>query len=286
MKRADIISISAAAILAFSFIVSGCDQAPQNLSVEKVRKSFNNIAPETDIKDVRPTPVRGVYEVVAESKDGRQAIVYMSSDTKFLFTGELIDVDKKENLTTERVYDLSKVDFSSIPLANSIVLGSPDAENKVFVFSDPSCLPCALYHEELKKAVRENDNLAVFLKIFALPNLYPKSYEKARAIHCGKDNEEALSRLDALYAAETVPYPDCKDSAVDENMAIASSLKITRSPTTVFPNGVKISELMRAADFIKQLERRGGNPAKKAKATEATPYEQGTGMSNAESESK
>ncbi|MFC1549442.1 DsbC family protein [Nitrospirota bacterium] len=274
MRYLKIIKLSMTIIFALVLTVTGCDQAGQKLSQKKAEQSFKSLNPEAEvnIKDIRPTPMKGIYEVVAEDNNGRYAIVYMSGNAKYLISGNLIDVNNKENMTLEREHDLTKVDFASIPFSNSIILGNPEAANKVFVFSDPSCLPCAFYHEELKKAVREHEDITVYLKMFALPQLDPKSYEKARAIHCGKDNEEALKRLDILYAAETVPYPDCEGSAVDENMALASRLKILRSPTTIFPNGVKIAELMRADDFVRELEKRGGSPVAK-KSSEESPEE-------------
>jgi len=263
MGHSRTVNVLIALIFAMVLALTGCQQAGPKLSEKKAEQSLKSLNPETDakIKEVRPTPIKGVYEVIAEDKDGRFAIVYMSGDGKYLVSrGFLIDVDKKENMTLETEFEITKVDFSSIPIANSIILGDPEGQNKVFVFSDPSCLPCAFYHEELKKAARENESLTIYLKLFALPNLYPNSYQKARAIYCAKNNEEALTRLDTLYASEEIPYPDCKTSAVDENMALVSKLNISRSPTTIFPNGVKISELMRADDFIKELEKRGGSP--------------------------
>lgn len=270
MKYFKVVNLYILILISFVFFLSGCEQIAPKPSLEKAKASFNTVIPGANVKSIDPTPVKGIYELIVED-NGRLGVVYMSRDTKYIFTGSLLDTVNGEDMTTERLYDITKVDFNTIPLANSITLGAKDGAQKIFVFSDPSCLPCALYHEELKKVVRENDDITVYLKLFALPNVYPKSYEKARAIYCAKSNEEALKRMDALYAAEDIPYPDCKTGAVDENMALASRLKIQLSPTTIFPNGVKIMKAIRAKDFLKQLEKRGGKPTLAKKAPSQAP---------------
>ena len=243
-------------LLALSVLTAGCQDAGSGPAPEKAKESFNVFIPEGTVKSVEPTPVKGVYEVVVEDS-GRLGVVYMSADGRYILTGSLLDSDRNENVTDEKLYEITKVDFSTIPLSNSITLGAPDGKRKLVVFSDPSCMPCALYHEELKKAVKEDSDLTVYLKVFALPGVYPKSYEKARAIACSKDNDEALKRLEASYLGGETPLPDCKTDVADENMALASSLKVLRSPTTIFPNGVKIAVAMRAEDLLKELGKRG-----------------------------
>ena len=64
-------------------------------------------------------------------------IGYIDVEGKFLMSGSLIDLATGIDMTRERIADLSKVDFASIPLDDAIVMGNPKAAKKIIVFDDP-----------------------------------------------------------------------------------------------------------------------------------------------------
>ena len=56
---------------------------------------------------------------------------------EYILVGSLIKLSNGENLTKKKYELLTKVDFSSIPLEDSLVIGDPGAKYKVVVFDDP-----------------------------------------------------------------------------------------------------------------------------------------------------
>ena len=111
---------------------SGC----HTLQKDEARDLLKNIIPEVVILDVRISPVKGVWEVDLESR-GRKAIVYVDFLKKHFFSGALVSIGEKKNLTQERFIELNKVDVSQIPLENAVLMGDEKARIRVIVFTDP-----------------------------------------------------------------------------------------------------------------------------------------------------
>jgi thiol:disulfide interchange protein DsbC len=106
------------------------------LNKDEARDLLRNVIPDVVILDVRLSPVKGVWEVDLESR-GRKAIVYVDFLKKHFFSGALISVGEKKNLTQERFIELNKVDVSQIPLEDALVMGDQKARIRVIVFTDP-----------------------------------------------------------------------------------------------------------------------------------------------------
>jgi thiol:disulfide interchange protein DsbC len=106
------------------------------LNKDEARDLLRNVIPDVVILDVRLSPVKGVWEVDLESR-GRKAIVYVDFLKKHFFSGALVSIGEKKNLTQERFIELNKVDVSQIPLENALVMGDQNARIRVIVFTDP-----------------------------------------------------------------------------------------------------------------------------------------------------
>lgn len=128
----------AAVFILAAFLAVGCttDAKSKELSKEEAEKALAEVFKEVKIVSMEPSPVEGLYLVVLESK-GEKGVVYIDSSGNYVLLGSMIDVAKKSNLTKEKVSDLRKVDASSIPLEDALVMGDKGAKYKVIVFDDP-----------------------------------------------------------------------------------------------------------------------------------------------------
>lgn len=188
------------------------------------------------VKSVKPSPVRGLYELRLE-KDGSQAIAYMDYGKKNIIAGQIFDIASRQLVTTKITaspINVEKIDVSKIPLENSLVMGNANGTKKLFVFTDPDCPYCAKMHEELKKLVEMDRDIAVYVKLFPL-EMHPKAYDKSRLIL----SENSLKLLDTAFSGGKLPEPDAKHSGkgVDETKAFARSIGVGSTPTLVLPDG-------------------------------------------------
>ena len=106
------------------------------LNKDEARDLLKNVIPDAVIFDIRLSPVKGLWEVDLESR-GRKAIVYVDFLKKHFFSGALVSIGEKKNLTQERLIELNKVDVSQMPLENALVMGDEKARIRVVVFTDP-----------------------------------------------------------------------------------------------------------------------------------------------------
>ena len=106
------------------------------LNKEEAKDLLKNTIPDVRVLDVRPSPVKGFWEVYLESR-GQKGIVYVDFPKKHFFSGALISLGGKKNLTQERLIELNKIDVSQIPLDDALVMGDQKARIRVIVFTDP-----------------------------------------------------------------------------------------------------------------------------------------------------
>jgi thiol:disulfide interchange protein DsbC len=106
------------------------------LNVDQAKEVFKELGPNIDILGVQPGPIKGLWEVDIES-GGRKNVVYLDFSKKKVIAGNIIDVKTKTSYTQESLQKINKVDVSSIPLDNSVVIGDKDAKYKIIVFDDP-----------------------------------------------------------------------------------------------------------------------------------------------------
>jgi thiol:disulfide interchange protein DsbC len=171
---------------------------------------------------------------VAEVEKGEKRLpVYIDFSKKYLFSGNVIRLDDRENLTRQRTAKMNRVDVSTIPVADALLLGKPSANNKVIVFTDPECPFCKKLHEELKEVVRRDPNIAFLIKLFPL-KMHPKAYDISMSIVCNN----SMEYLELSFAGKPVPAPDCDIPVIDQNLELGKQLGVRSTPTLVLPDGL------------------------------------------------
>jgi thiol:disulfide interchange protein DsbC len=116
-----------------------CDQACDKchtLSLDQAKEVFKQLGPNIDVLGVHAGPIKGLWEVDIES-GGRKNVVYVDFSKKKVIAGNIVDIKTKRSYTQESLQQISKVDFASIPLGNSVVMGDKNAKYKIIVFDDP-----------------------------------------------------------------------------------------------------------------------------------------------------
>lgn len=192
----------------------------------------------------------GVWLVEVE-KDGQQFPLYLDFSKKYLVAGNIIRLKDKKNITVaEQQKQRGKVDVSTIPLDDALLLGDPMAATRVIVFTDPQCPYCKRLHAELKKVVKLDPNIAFEIKLFPL-KMHPDAYGLAKTLVCKKDVE----LLDRIFAGEKPPQEECKEAAaIDANLELVKKLGIHSTPTMVLPDGTVLPGAKPAEEILKILK--------------------------------
>jgi thiol:disulfide interchange protein DsbC len=81
-----------------------------------LRKAIENAYPKMTVESIVKTPYSGLYEVYMNGQ-----IVYTDEKFSFLIAeGRLVDSKTKRDITTDRLADLSKIDFDRLPFDQAI----------------------------------------------------------------------------------------------------------------------------------------------------------------------
>lgn len=197
--------------------------------------------------DVRMSPILGLFEVAVQ-KQNQKMPIYVDFSRKMVVSGNIIQIATKESLTVERAMDLNRIDVSSVPLEDAVVIGDPAAAKKVIVFDDPECPYCQKLQAEMNRVIAEKKNVAFFIKMLPL-KIHPNAREKAKAIVC----EKSAQLLEDSLAGRPIPKPSCETDQIEKNEAAAERLGIRSTPTMILPDGRVVSGYRTAQKILEYL---------------------------------
>lgn len=192
--------------------------------VTKLRKLY----PATNFKEIRSTPMAGIYEVVMG-----QNIAYVDDSGRYFVFGHLFDMKEQRDLSEERMTIARKTDFNALPFKDAIVIVKGNGKRKMAVFSDPDCPFC----KQLEATLSSVNDVTIYTFLFPLESLHPDARRKAVGVWCSKDRAKAW---DDLMHRGTVPTAACEDTPIERNLRLAGELGITGTPTIIFENGASV----------------------------------------------
>lgn len=216
------------ALTLFGTVACTANATPETVSPAAVKKTFEAKFPNRAVVSVRPAPVSGLYEVVVK---GRQ-IVYVDAKVNYLFVGDLIDTAKRESLTEQRMVELSRVDWKTLPLELAFKEVRGNGERKLAVFTDPDCPFCKKLEQESLTGVT---NVTIYTFLYPIAELHPDATRKSRQVWCASDRAATW----AGFMRDGKPLPevaDC-DAPIEKIRQLGEKLGITGTPALIFANG-------------------------------------------------
>ncbi len=106
------------------------------LNNDEAKDLLKEVFPDIKVFSISPAPSKALWEVYMESR-GRKGLVYVDFSKKHMFSGAMVSIKEKKNLTQERLVDLNRVDLSQIPLGDALVMGDEKAKIRIVDFTDP-----------------------------------------------------------------------------------------------------------------------------------------------------
>jgi len=229
-----VISWAAAAVLAS---ISAGVAANEATVKAELQKKY----PEIVVETVSKSPVPGIYEVFAQGQ-----MIYTDEKAAYLFVNaNLIDTEKKSNLTEERMSKLTAIKFDQLPLNLAMKKVKGKGTRKLAYFGDPNCGYCKKFEQDLTKI----DGVTIYVFLYRV--LGPDSTEKAKSIWCSKDRIKAWDNQLVNGVAPTAPTT-CDTSSIDKTVAFGKQKNITGTPTMFFVDGQRIP----GAIPVEQIEQR------------------------------
>ena len=217
----------AAALIAGTSATAYAQQTPPQLPAEIAALSarLQTAYPTTRFGEIRPTPWPGVFEVAMGAN-----LAYVDASGQYFLFGHLYDMKVQRDLTAERKDTLTRIDFSTLPLADAIKDVRGRGSRALAIFSDPDCPHCRRLEAELKGL----SDVTIHTFLMPIASLHPQARAKAIAVWCAKDRLAAWQAL--MTRDQPPPTADCAHP-VDRNVALAERLGVTGTPTLVAADG-------------------------------------------------
>ncbi|MDF1526688.1 MAG: DsbC family protein [bacterium] len=217
-----------------------------SIEIPETREILKDLVQEVHAVDFSEVP--GLFIVDATGKNGNRGILYLDFSKSYIVAGNFLRIADKSNVSQREITRLRRVDLTTIPLTDSLVIGNPGASRKVILFTDPQCPFCKKLHPELKKVVETDPDVVFFIKLMPLVKIHPEAYKISKAILC----EKSLQLLEDSFAGKPVPAPSCESDAVDRTLKLAQDLGIGSTPTLILPDG-RLAPGYRPAEDILEL---------------------------------
>lgn len=198
------------------------------------------VLPGAEISAVNPSPVSGVYEVII----GKADIIYVSTDGRFAFRGDLLDLNDRRNLTEDRRGAARLNALKSISPATMIEFAPQDAKHVIYVYTDVDCAYCRKFHQEV--GILNKAGIAVRYLAFPRAGIDSESYHKTVSVWCSKDRNTALTEA---KAGKAVSPATCKNP-VKEHYQSGIALGVRGTPTIILENGVELGGYVPAEQLV------------------------------------
>lgn len=213
-----------------------------------LKKAIEATYPKMKVESIVKTPYAGLYEVFMNGQ-----IVYTDEKLTFLIAeGRLVDTKTKRDITNERMEELTKIDFNSLPLDQAIKVVKGNGSRKLVVFSDPDCPFCKrLEQQELANIT----DVTVYTFLYPLEQLHPDAGNKARAIWCASDRSKAW--MDWAVNNQLVKNAGNCENPVDKLAELGKKLGVSSTPTLFFSDGKRMLGAYPAPQIEKALNATG-----------------------------
>jgi thiol:disulfide interchange protein DsbC len=202
--------------------------------------------PGLPLTSVTPTPVAGIYEVVAGPD-----VIYMTGDGKYMFQGVLVDFEARKNLTEARRTGIRADLLKQVRDEDTIVyapMGTP--KHTITVFTDPSCPYCRKLHAEVPELVK--NGVKVRYVLYPRAGLDSPIGKTSIGIMCAKDRK---AEMDKSLAGQAVNLPVCDKHNLAKILELGQMLGLEGTPYGVTDNGTVIGGYMPAAKLLETLNK-------------------------------
>jgi len=207
-----------------------------------LKKAIEAAYPKFKVESINKTPYGGLYEVFMGGQ-----IVYTDEKLTFLIAeGRLVDAKTKKDVTGERMDELTKVDFNSLPLDQAIKVVKGNGSRKLVVFSDVDCPFCKrLEQNELANI----DNITVYTFLYPIESLHPDAANKSKSIWCAPNRVKAWN--DWVFNNKLPLAATNCDVPLEKVGELARKVGVSSTPTLIFSDGKR----MLGAQPYKEIEK-------------------------------
>ncbi len=228
-------------LIAWVSLVQADDQA--------LKSKFEAMVPGMTIDSITPLEGTSFYEVVIGGE-----VVYFSKDAQYVFQGDVIALESRQNITQNKRVALKKKILSSLNEEQMIVFEPEKTEHTLTVFTDIDCGYCRKLHQQMA----EYNDLGIRIRYMAFPRsgvgAESESYKKAVNVWCSDDKHKAMTDS---KAGIKVASKSC-DNPVKHDYETGVRLGVTGTPALFLDSGELLPGYVPPQRLKQLLDERSG----------------------------
>ncbi|WP_405224226.1 DsbC family protein [Lentisalinibacter sediminis] len=233
------LSVSLAAGLAPAAALADADE-----DLARVRAEISEQFPQIEPESINEGPIPGLFEI----RQG-MLVAYVTTDGRYLFQGDLIDLETSTNLTEAAMNGERRRVLDALGDDDAIVFAPADPKHTVSIFTDIDCGYCRKLHREID----DYNEAGIAVRYLLYPRSGPgnASWQKAESVWCADDRNTALTRA---KNDQPVQSRDCDASMVQRHYDLGRDIGLRGTPTIVTGTGEVLSGYLPPAQLLERLE--------------------------------
>ena len=210
-----------------------------------LKKAIETAYPKFKVESIVKTPYVGLYEVFMGGQ-----ILYTDEKLTFLIAeGRLVDPKTRKDVTSERLEELTRIDFASLPLEQAIKVVKGNGSRKLVVFSDVDCPYCKQLE---RKELSNITDITVYTFLYPIDQLHPDAANKSKSIWCATNRVKAWNDW---ILKDQLPTSTGKCEVPLEKVGeLARKYGITGTPALIFSDGKRVPGALPYKEIEKYLQ--------------------------------
>ncbi|NOQ93733.1 MAG: bifunctional protein-disulfide isomerase/oxidoreductase DsbC [Methylophaga sp.] len=211
----------------------------------EMKSKLEAMMPGITVDSLQPLDNTGLYEAVINGE-----IIYFSEDARYVFQGDVIALETRENITENKRVKLRQETLASLNEADMIVYEPKETKHTLTVFTDIDCGYCRKLHQQMA----EYNALGIRIRYMAFPRagIDSESFEKAEDVWCATDRKQAMT--DAKNG-QNVDSKSC-NSPVSAHYKVGRQLGVSGTPALFLESGELLPGYVPPSRLKKVLDER------------------------------
>ena len=193
---------------------------------DTIRVSIKRTFPNIDVTRVEESEIEGLYEVLLGAD-----LVYVSSDGRFIFQGDLIDLKQKRNISEDKRENVRKDMLAAIPAKDYIEYAPLKRKHTVYVFTDIDCGYCRKLHQDMSELNKRG--VAVRYLAFPRAGIGSKTDKQMQSVWCADNRNKAMNEAKQGMRVSNV---NC-DNPVERQYVMGQDIGVRGTPAIYTESG-------------------------------------------------
>lgn len=240
------IALLLAALAAFASVSHADDGAQETAQMKQLREALAVTMPDLEITSISESPIPGLLELVT----GPQ-VVYITPDGKYVIEGNMIDIERRINMTQQRRGKTQVAALNSMGEEKMVVYpatSDKSDQRSITVITDTTCPYCSKLHAEINGLLSQG--VSVRYLLYPRAGLNSPAHRQLESVWCAEDPLEAMT---LAKAGQSIPEKRC-DNPIQEHMAFARQAGLQGTPMIFLDNGLVVPGYRPPQELIRLLE--------------------------------